>query len=273
VTPTLDPAVRACLAARFGPDRRLSVTRLEGYQACPVRFYIESVLGLEVQTEPSFEVQAQQWGIIVHAVLERLYERGAIPLREVEQRLPRILDAVLTEQGLPPFWQQATRRVFSTIIRGFIAIEEQLRAEGYQPVRVEKRISGRVLPDVLVTGRLDRVDQSALGQRIIDYKTGSSMISTHDITDERTHIQLPLYARLQQQLNPELPVDNIGVFNIRQMKLSWLADDLDVAALIQAALETTRAIIDGIRAAKFPAQPADADTCKACPYGFICPGT
>ena len=57
-----DPDVLKALAARFGPERPISVTRLEAYRTCPYLFYLENILGLQTPEEPRYDIDARQWG-------------------------------------------------------------------------------------------------------------------------------------------------------------------------------------------------------------------
>jgi RecB family exonuclease len=267
-----DAGVTRELAGRFGPDRAVSVTALEAYRRCPYRFYLERVLRIEAPPEPAFEIDSRQWGNIVHDALGRLYSGGAVPLSRVESAAGAALDEALKANALPLFWQQVTRRVFTNLLPRFVELERQLRDEGFEPLQTELALDGPVADTVRVSGRLDRVDSGPAGIRIIDYKTGSSAgVSARAVLEDRTHVQLPLYARLAPSRFPDRRVVNVGVYGLRDLRLVWLADDRHpVPDLVRAALETTAEVIMGIRAGRFPATPADDSTCRNCGLGFTC---
>lgn len=260
------------LSQHFGPDKSLSITMLEAYPRCPYRFYIERVLQLETPAEPVFEIESRQWGRLIHAVLGKLYQNGAVPLKELPTAARRILDKVLDNFHLPHFWNEVTRQIFSNLLPRFIEMEKKLQEEGYQPVKTELKLQDAITSDITLYGRIDRIDRAGNRLRVIDYKTGSAGINTKAVTEQRTHIQLPLYAHLVQKEFPKEEIDNIGIYGLRRLAINWLAKpDCDVATLIQAAIETTVGIVQNIRAGKFPAQPAPGlNLCEQCPLNFTC---
>ncbi|MEK7307563.1 MAG: PD-(D/E)XK nuclease family protein, partial [Nitrospirota bacterium] len=50
--------------------RYFRVTDLDYYRKCPFRFYLEKILGLEVEKPPRFEVEYRQWGTLAHRTME-----------------------------------------------------------------------------------------------------------------------------------------------------------------------------------------------------------
>jgi RecB family exonuclease len=267
-----DQDALAALNRRFGPDRELSVTRLEGYRACPYCFYVTEVMKLEPLEPPALEIEPRQWGIIVHRVLGRLYSRGKVPLSDLKQQALACLDQVMDEFGLTAFWAEVTRRLFENNINDLVECEAALRAEGFSPMKTELPLSGAAARDLFVKGRLDRVDSSAESLRVIDYKTGRSpWVRPADVTDDRTHIQLPLYCHLLRARYPGKAIDNMGIYSTREARVRWLADgDCPVDDLIRAALENTVAIVESIRAGNFRPLPADESGCAECPQHFLC---
>ncbi len=264
--------VLQALAARFGPDKSISVTGLESYRRCPFLFYLERVMRLEAPPEPAFEIDAAQWGLLVHKVFEELYADGPVPLEQVPARARAELDRALKDAGLPAFWEQVARRVFDNVLPDFIRCEQELRDEGYLPHRTESRVSGEPEPGLRIHGRADRVDTDDQSFRVIDYKTGSTAgISGRAVTQDRTHLQLPLYARLLQDRFPDKAIDNIGVWAVRDGELVWLARrDYTVEQLVRAALDNAREIVTAIRTGRFPAADANEQTCRNCELAYLC---
>ncbi len=265
-----DSAVRTELARRFGPDRAVSVTAVESFRACPYRFYLERVLKVESPPEPQFEIDSRQWGTVVHDAFGRLYERGPVPLARLEERARAAFDAALREAGLPLFWSETARRVFDNILPGFKRIETELRAANWQPRETEMTLEGKVAEDIRVSGRLDRLDEHPDGLRVLDYKTGKADISANDVVTNRTHVQLPLYAKLIADSTGR-PVDNVGIYSLREARIRWLAGEKQsLEELVKAALETTAEVMAGIRSGRFRAEPAKNDTCRYCDFGYLC---
>jgi hypothetical protein len=206
-----NPDVLKALAARFGPERPISVTRLEAYRTCPYLFYLENILGLETPEEPRYDIDARQWGLVVHRVLEKLYARGSVLVEQVHDAAMKALDATLSEVELPVFWKEVTRRVFANLLPDLVRCEAELREGGFQPQKTELSLNGNLAKDIAVRGRFDRVDASATAFRVLDYKTGRPGNFTPKAVTDGTHVQLPLYAWLYQQGKPGLAIDNFGV--------------------------------------------------------------
>lgn len=267
-----EPGIVTELARRFGPERVLAVTRLERYRRCPVLFYIETVLGIQAREEPRFEPQPADWGNILHRILERLYAEGVVAVSEIPERLRRIVPAVLGDFGLPRFWQQAVQRVLDELMPDFLALEQELRDTGFAPTRVERTVTANVFPDLRLRGRIDRIDASGTALLVLDYKSGgTSDITLPAITERGTYLQLPLYARMVQDQYPDKTIENLGIYALRDMEIKWLAQRADVSELIEAALGHARAVIDAVRRAEFPPEPAMRNDCPTCPHNFICP--
>ncbi len=266
-----DPDVIKALAARFGPERPISVTRLEAYRTCPYLFYLENILGLETPEEPRYDIDARQWGLVVHRVMEKLYASGSLPVEQVHDAAMKALDATLAEVELPVFWQEVTRRVFANLLPDLVRCETELREGGFKPQKTEVSLPGNLAKDIAVRGRFDRVDSSATAFRVLDYKTGRTGNFTPKAVIDGTHVQLPLYAWLYQQAKPELAIDNFGVYALREPDVIWFARrKYTVDELVKAALANAVAIVKSIREGEFPALPADDRICEYCNLGHTC---
>lgn len=266
-----DLDVRAALERRFGPDRAIPVTGIESFRRCPYRFYLERVLGLESPPEPQYEIDASQWGSVIHRCLSLLYEKGPVPVADLPEKARAALDRALSDFGLPLFWAETTRRVFDNFLPSFVEIEKGLRDQGFSPMSAERRLEGQVTDEVRVKGRLDRLDGSSDSVRVLDYKTGAAGIGPKQVLDDRTHVQLPLYARLVGNVTGR-PVDNCGVYSTREARVRWLADDrYPMADLVAAALETTVEAVRAMRSGDFPSRPATDSICRECDYAYLCP--
>ena len=266
-----DEDVLKALAARFGPERPISVTRLEAYRTCPYLFYLENILGLETPEEPRYDIDARQWGLVVHRVMEKLYAGGSLPVEQVHDAAMKALDATLTEVELPVFWQEVTRRVFANMLPDLVRCEAELREGGFQPQKTELSLNGNLAKDIAVRGRFDRVDANATAFRVLDYKTGRPGNFTPKAVIDGTHVQLPLYAWLYRQGKPGLAIDNFGVYSLREPDVIWFARrKYTVDELVKAAVENAVAIVKSIRKGEFPALPADDRVCEYCNLGHTC---
>jgi len=136
-----------------------------------------------------------------------------------------------------------------------------------QTVAVERSFQVRLGTDV-VRGRYDRVDTTADGAIITDYK--SSDVRDQRRADERAResLQLQVYALAWEAETGQLP---------KHMELHFL--DSGVVGRVSPEpkrLDRARRILaqaaDGIRAGDFPAKP-DMVGCGYCPFRDICPAS
>jgi ATP-dependent helicase/nuclease subunit B len=93
-----NPAALAEIRERFGPEKVFSPTALESYVACPFRFFMEHVLGLEELQEPGEEVEQTRRGAAYHRALSRLHDKLNETPDLTRAALPdRVNDDLLTE--------------------------------------------------------------------------------------------------------------------------------------------------------------------------------
>ena len=94
---------------RFGPERVFSPTALETYVACPFRFWLEHLLGLEELEEPGEEVEHTRRGAAYHRALSRLHRR----LRDA--------DPGMTRQAVPETVTDELAADLTTAINEYVA--------------------------------------------------------------------------------------------------------------------------------------------------------
>jgi probable DNA repair protein len=193
------------------PDRviRGGARILELQAACGFRAFAEARLWateLE-QIEPGMD--ARQSGTVVHDVLKRFWdavktqhELLAMTAEERDELLEWCINEALkkTEGWNPTAWETAYVQVQRGRLRRLLSWWLELEMERRLPFEV--RLSEKEFEDVRVgpmrlNVRMDRVDEVAGGEVLIDYKTGAA--SPNDWLTERPDApQLPLYAILSE---------------------------------------------------------------------------
>ena len=143
---------------------------------------------------------------------------------------------------------------------------------------------------VLFRGKIDRVDRSADGKRIIvfDYKTGGSN-SYRDLKKDPvirgTALQLPLYARAASALSKADSGDPVVHaaywFAFEKGGTSIKPDLQDQPDSAERFEEVVSVIAGGIMDGVFPPAPrghpgwrdgrTTLDNCRWCPYDAVCP--
>jgi ATP-dependent helicase/DNAse subunit B len=230
------PQVVAAVGRLFGPEKVFSPTALEDYIACPFRFFLGHVLGLEPLEVPREEIEVTRRGQAFHRALSRLH--GQLKTEGIHEPAPAVDEYLRARLGEAV--EEYAARAPSPASKVLWRLEGQrlaragARYRGHWEQFVKPWREARVAPrpsffevdfglpvpgaeavprplvihadgiEVRVSGRIDRVDVAALddgaGFWIIDYKTGRSI--HHTATDLRAfrRLQLTLYALAVEQV-------------------------------------------------------------------------
>ena len=259
---------------RFGPEYRFSPTRLETYHRWPFAFFAAECLGLTSDEEPTGALDLRTEGVLLHRLL-----RGAVPLGEVldgdaaQDRVAAVAARVLgDDRRWPGLSLGLWRRVRAQLTRwaqAVLAYEAALGA-GWPTGRVPRYAelafgAGTSWPALVldapsgragVVGRLDRVDETAAGWVVLDYKRTPAGKPGELAADA---LQLPLYAAALQAATGR---DVVGwaYLGYRQPHRSsgQAMAPAALATVTGAALAAAVAAVEGIRAGRFPARPAPA---------------
>lgn len=173
-------------------EKPLSPTTLNDFIECKLRFYLKHIAGYRETDEIEEGLDARIFGNMLHKVLfwvfdERLsggnstIQKGDFKL--MQNRLPALLDRAFQDQyGLPvnkPVVYEGPWLVMREIILDFAtAVLNKDAAVSYVNILSLERewkevlTIGADMPPIWIGGKIDRVDQTDDGIRIIDYKTG-----------------------------------------------------------------------------------------------------
>lgn len=113
---------RSALAQRFNAEHLWSPSRLEGYSACPFRFFAERMLNLEPLEELTVSNDARRRGSLLHLVLATIHEQ--LRAEYVEQTASDERSDPDAEQLVSRFLEALDRAVKAKKLRG---IEQSLR--------------------------------------------------------------------------------------------------------------------------------------------------
>lgn len=228
---------------------RLSPSRIEAALACPLRWFLSSI-GAEGPAGA-----AQSLGTLVHALAEDLPHgaEGEV-LERLDERIAELGVDASAWEGLA-FVERARgkARAFASYAAGH---EEEVEVE--TPVRVR-------IGEVMISGRLDRIEHQKEGLVITDLKTGAPITKTQ----AKEHPQLAVY---------QLALDALG-HRAADAKLVFLGDDGKAVTRSQGPLdEEERAEwlsrIEQVgrlaRASTLRAVP-EAQRCSRCPFTRSCP--
>jgi ATP-dependent helicase/DNAse subunit B len=273
-----DKEVRHILSQRIGtiPKDYIRVTDIDFYRRCPLRFYIEKVLCIEIEKPPRFEVEGRLWGSLAHKTMEYVFRDRSIKLEDIEKRLFQGLEISLKQFPIGDFWSRVAREIFRRLLPVLKEQETDIRMEGFIPYKVEENIIAEV-NGLKLKGKIDRVDKKLKTKNsklkiedsqpkpsesviLLDYKTSS-------VDDDS--LQLPLYASMWQKRYSE-PVEKVGFYSLKDGRVRWYPKGLDMEEFIQWALETAERLVKEMRKGMFSPAPYKDEECRFCYHSPLC---
>jgi ATP-dependent helicase/nuclease subunit B len=321
----------AAMALQSLRDRVYSVTQLESYGKCPFQFFADKVLKLNVPMEIERGVSPMERGAVVHDILFDFYidrRKKNMPLlsRCNDADFARAVDdlwAIAKAKlerfgGADVLWNIEKERMLGATGRKGILNEflEYERSRDYtvRPAYFEVAFGSKVgarkstdpdltlsepvsVNNVLLRGKIDRVDLGEGIAKIIDYKTGSTGFHKDEI-ESGMSLQLPIYLyvieriladHLGQQVIPAAGVyynitspvkEEIAIAsgehrgmvidkNTRSRNL--VPTDEDLRSVIGKAVDFVNSYVENIANGIFPVEPKDVDrVCGYCNFNTVC---
>lgn len=241
----------------------LSHDRLADYETCPLKYHFIKVLAIHPILTLDHRVN---FGNAVHQAvafaLER-YRQGEVPTFD---QTVAVFRANWRNEGYRS--EEHARRRFDQgveALRAFLVRE----VEGREPPTDVERVFRIRLGDVIVRGRMDRVDEGPGGTVIADYKT-SELESDDEMGEKaeenaRQSLQLSVYALAHREMTGRAP-DRVELRYV-------LSGAVGSSTRSEEKLERTRdrilAIAESIRAGDFRARPSER-SCSICACRPIC---
>ena len=214
-------------------EGEFSATQLENYAKCSYKYFVENVLRLETITEPVEELEAFEYGSLIHTILYEFYTKlkemevvlancSDEDFKAAEDLLFKIAERRFDELNLSTelsFYEKEKllgingRRTQSILYK---FLEEERRSDsGYIPSFFElsfgkvkhsekssiKFIEGVKAGNVKLKGKIDRVDinEEEKTLKVIDYKLGGTKPAAEDLSTGIS-LQLPLYLFAAKEL-------------------------------------------------------------------------
>lgn len=245
----------------------MRVTDFKVYLQCPYRYYLSRVLCLEPLADDAEELDAAQFGSLLHHIVEnfgRSDARNSADAAEIEAWTIDYLERVsLARYGSKPV-PAVTVQIAQARLRlqAFAAWQAEHRARGYQIFEVEREktrceIDLDGVPFEL-RGQIDRIDidhdRRVIG--VYDYKTGEKADSPRNYHQDKQgnwlDLQLPLYEFILGVFDlPKNYKVEFGLICLARetgrttLQLAdWTRDELDAAH--EVAREVMRKVRQGV---------------------------
>ena len=172
-------------------QRGFSPSALNKYRNCPVRFYYENVLNIKENNPVNDDLEQNELGSCIHAVLEQIYSPtigGELTIEVLKQALDEVdnlMAGVLAQQfrhershaGRNHFLESVAKMQITNFLKSEIKNLE--KGDKIEILALEKELShilqidiGGTGQQVIIFGTADRIDSWNGYTRIIDYKSG-----------------------------------------------------------------------------------------------------
>lgn len=257
--------------ARFHIPDKISFSQIAAFTSCPQQYKYAHIIGV-----PSYGKHQMSFGKSMHDTLQRFMERivvnkaaqqvslfggaGEVVALPTLRDMMDMYDAAWIDEWYP---DEKTRDDYRErgreYLKQYYAILQQ---HPPSPKFLEKGFTLKV-GDVLVKGRIDRIDDVPGGIEIIDYKTGSPKTKL-EWEDRR---QLVLYAlAAEESFAPPLLVKKLTFYYLESHSaMSFEPTQKDKEKLKEQILDT----MERIRTSTFEATPGPQ--CEFCDFKDICP--
>jgi DNA helicase-2/ATP-dependent DNA helicase PcrA len=229
---------------------QLSYSAMTAYRDCPRQYWYR-----HVQRLPAVQSAEAVNGVILHEALRQAGELRREDQAVTAARLRSILDDVWSTTQFPD-----PRRAAAFMRNGAAELEMYRARGGFEasPAYLEQPFNVAV-DGWNLRGVIDRIDRTAEGWRIIDYKSG------RPITRRRRDLQVALYAlgaSSALKLEP-LELEVVYLASRESVRIE------KVDALVREAEVEGGAVAEGIKAGSFEPKP-ERRRCRLCPYRLAC---
>jgi len=271
------PSVLAAHPAPVLPAQLVPATiSASGYNslvACPYQFYARHALRLNELDEVSTALEKRDYGEYVHDILHRFHHFYPVLSGQ---------DVAMLQQGLHDISREAFARAieadfvshawalrWEASIPGYIVWQLAREQEGW---RWQEGELARTLDipltserQLVLRGRLDRVDKRGSALAVLDYKTQSAEGLKKKLKQAGEDVQLPCYALLLG----EMPLQ-VAFVAVDEEEVGQVEAIEDVSDLAEANRERLRDIFDALYQGKpLPAQGI-AQACDYCEMRGLC---
>ena len=237
---------------------KLSASSINDYESCPYKYRLK-----HIDKVPERKTRAtMEFGIIIHNVLDEFHSNGNQSIEEMMNLLEKYwrkdaFEYLLREEE---FKKQAVELVESYF---------NYNKEHPSTVVAREKMFNFTIDDlqVVISGKIDRIDQEGDSLSVVDYKTSKNKVKA------KGNLQLALYTEALKRDAVEDVKGKPGTTILHFLRHyedpieshTFTSDDLS------KELEKVSKVAEGIRKNEFPTKPGDYN-CQHCDYRqFLCP--
>ncbi len=182
--------------------QRISPSGYNSLVACPYQFYARHALRLNDLDEVREDIDKRDYGTWVHTVLQHFHDEFPVLLDEDIAKLnvalqgisEQVFAAALAHDYLALAWLARWQKM----IPAYLDWQMQREHAGWRYAAAEVPFEMQVLEDLILRGRIDRVDSNAAGDEcVLDYKTQSVTALKGKLKDAGEDVQLACYVSVR----------------------------------------------------------------------------
>ncbi|MCE4536763.1 PD-(D/E)XK nuclease family protein [Pelomonas sp. P7] len=192
------PALRASTGAVPLPAT-LSASAVEALRRCPYQFFSRHVLGLQEADELEAEPAKRDYGTWLHAVLHRFHTARQPGDAAAQLRAAAAAESIgLDDADFLP-WRASFERLLPRYVDWLREAEGRGQQFSQGELDRECRPFEGAVAGLVLRGRIDRIDTTPAGQRLLlDYKTGSASGLKDRVAEPLEDTQMAVYALLME---------------------------------------------------------------------------
>ncbi len=264
------PNAAAMPAAKVPPSlipQRISASGYNSLVACPYQFYARHMLRLNELDEVSEKVDKRDFGEWTHKILHSFHQQFPLLAQHEMEALIAALHCISNEifaivikrDYLARAWLQRWQQAIPAYLEAQIKNEQ----EGWRYQGGEVAFELPLNADLILHGRIDRVDVNGKQTRVLDYKMMDASKLRNKLKEPGEDVQLACYAHVYE-------AEEAAFISIEKDKVALIAPPQDVPHLTQANIERLLAVFEQMRAgAALPAHGVEED-CQYCEMRGLC---
>ena len=250
--------------------QRISPSGYNSLVACPYQFYARHILRLNELDEVREELDKRDYGIWVHAVLQRFHSEYPLlmnhPREQLAQALQHISTEVFADALAHDYLAQAWLLRWHTLIPAYLGWQLENEDAGWRYHAAEESFATAVDGELTLRGRIDRIDRRVDDPEkscVLDYKTQTAAKLKNKLKDAGEDVQLACYAMANHAAAA-------AFVSLENTEVLAVAPPHNIAELAQLNIERLRTVFVQMRnGATLPAHGAET-ACSYCEMNGLC---
>ncbi len=251
----------------------ISASGYNSLMACPYQFFARHALRLNELDEVAQALEKRDYGEYVHEILHRFHGRYPLVIEAapevMEQALNEISHEVFSKAIEADFVSHAWLLRWQASIPGYLAWQLQREREGWRWQAGELACARPMAlaggKQLVLRGRVDRVDRRGEEQAVLDYKTQNFDNLKKKLKPAGEDVQLACYALLLETMPQQAVFVAVDDEVVRQVEPAEPLEEL-----AEACRERLQGLFQSLHdGASLPAQGVNA-ACQYCEMHGLC---